>query len=181
MRRWEMQLFAAAFLLLAALLIIALTDTPAAEDKPSAPMEEQIVAEAKEQLEKVCAGRPAVVSIDIPAEKLAEIKEEAIKEAQSVTTQTVEKAKKKLDAAEEACAAAEAAKQAAEEEVDRLRKQLAVADTATAIFREKFSTVQKDLNELRAAWENVGDPEKREKLAGAVRAVLAQQNGQWGR
>lgn len=153
----------------------------AKEAADSAERLETEAAEARAQLEEARAAvQPVAVKMDIPAEKLTEIKEEAVKEVQSAAKQAAEKAKKKLDAAEEARTAAEAAKRAAEDEVERLRKQLATADTATVVFQERFSAVQEDFEGLRKAWTAIEDTDKRQKLVRAVQAVLAQQGTVWG-
>lgn len=51
----------------------------------------------------------------------------------------------------------------------------------TAVFKTWFTAVQEDFRRLEeaAGWVSEKDPEKGDKLAGAVRALLAQQQEAW--
>ena len=66
-------------------------------------------------------------------------------------------------------------------QVENLQKRLSAADPDTAVFRTWFTAVQEDFRRLEEAAGRVSekDPEKGGKLAGAVRALLAQQQEAW--
>mgnify|MGYP007098958597 CR=1 FL=1 len=66
-------------------------------------------------------------------------------------------------------------------QVENLQKRLSAADPDTAVFKTWFTAVQEDFRRLEeaAGWVSEKDPEKGDKLAGAVRALLAQQQEAW--
>lgn len=123
------------------------------------------------------------------ARKSAEESRAALKELRKnpeVPASVLEEMRRKIeaDAAEEAARREKTMTEQAEESrrrVQELEKQLAAADPDTAVFKTWFTAVQEDFRRLAEAAGRVSekDPEKGDKLAGAVRALLAQQQEAW--
>ena len=115
------------------------------------------------------------------ARKSAEESRAALKELrekpevpQDIMEETKRQAAEALEKAEGRAALAVA-------QVENLQKRLSAADPDTAVFKTWFTAVQEDFRRLEEAAGRVSekDPEKGDKLAGAVRALLAQQQEAW--
>lgn len=104
---------------------------------------------------------------EVPQDVMEEMRRRIEKDA-------AEQAAKELKKAEGRAALAVA-------QVENLQKRLSAADPDTAVFKTWFTAVQEDFRRLEEAAGRVSekDPEKGDKLAGAVRALLAQQQEAW--
>lgn len=102
------------------------------------------------------------------------IEKDAAEQAAANMEETKRQAAKELEKAESRAALAAA-------QVENLQKRLSAADPDTAVFKTWFTAVQEDFRRLEeaAGWVSEKDPEKGDKLAGAVRALLAQQQEAW--
>lgn len=111
---------------------------------------------------------------EVPASVLEEmrrkIEADAAEEAQEKLQEAARREKSMAERAEES-----------QRRVQELEKLLAAADADTAVFKTWFTAVQEDFRRLEEAAGRVSekDPEKGDKLAGAVRALLAQQQEAW--
>ena len=85
-----------------------------------------------------------------------------------------DKLKKAEDKANEKIAAAEKQREEAMAELDKLKKQTALSDPDTAVFKTLFQTVQEDFNKLTGSLLKIraGDPDTGAKLTKAVSAML---------
>lgn len=101
------------------------------------------------------------------AEKMAKVKNEL-----SEAGLKAEKLKAKIKKAEE-----KAAEKAAE--LEKLKKSQTLSDPNTAVFKQIFEQVQEDFNKLHGSLLKVkaSDPDTAEKLAAAVRALVAKLQG----
>lgn len=124
-------------------------------------------AELSKQLEEL-KKRPVEVAVEKPSqEELDKLRAEA----ETAAEEKVKDANARLMAAE---AKAGAAERAAEE----LRKQLTLADKATAIFKVHFDNWQGAYNTMLGALQEIADPGKAEKLREAIKTTLGVQEGQ---
>lgn len=101
------------------------------------------------------------------AEKMAKVKNEL-----SEAGLKAEKLKAKIKKAEE-----KAEEKAAE--LEKLKKSQTLSDPNTAVFKQIFEQVQEDFNKLHGSLLKVkaSDPDTAEKLAAAVRALVAKMQG----
>ena len=97
------------------------------------------------------------------AEKMAKVKNEL-----SEAGLKAEKLKAKIKKAEEKAA-----------ELEKLKKSQTLSDPNTAVFKQIFEQVQEDFNKLHGSLLKVkaSDPDTAEKLAAAVRALVAKMQG----
>ena len=111
---------------------------------------------------------------DVMEEMRRRIEKDAAEQAAANMEETKRQAAKELEKAESRAALAAA-------QVENLQKRLSAADPDTAVFKTWFTAVQEDFRRLEEAAGRVSekDPEKGDKLAGAVRALLAQQQEAW--
>lgn len=115
---------------------------------------------------------------EVPQDAMEElrrrIEKDAAEQAAANMEETKRQAAKELEKAESRAALAAA-------QVENLQKRLSAADPDTAVFKTWFTAVQEDFRRLEEAAGRVSekDPEKGDKLAGAVRALLAQQQEAW--
>ena len=111
---------------------------------------------------------------DVMEEMRRRIEKDAAEQAAANMEETKRQAAKELEKAESRAALAAA-------QVENLQKRLSAADPDTAVFKTWFTAVQEDFRRLEEAAGRVSekDPEKGDKLARAVRALLAQQQEAW--
>ena len=115
---------------------------------------------------------------EVPQDVMEEMRRRIEKDAAEQAAANMEEAKRQ---AAEALEKAESRAALAAAQVENLQKRLSAADPDTAVFRTWFTAVQEDFRRLEEAAGRVSekDPEKGGKLAGAVRALLAQQQEAW--
>lgn len=115
---------------------------------------------------------------EVPQDIMEEMRRRIEKDAAEQAAANMEEAKRQ---AAEALEKAESRAALAAAQVENLQKRLSAADPDTAVFRTWFTAVQEDFRRLEEAAGRVSekDPEKGGKLAGAVRALLAQQQEAW--
>lgn len=129
---------------------------------------EEAAKKAKDQLKELKANP------EIPSSVMDEIRKKEIEAAKAAAEKELAEKLAKVEAAEKKAASAI-------EQAEVLKKQLALSDPDTAVFKTYFSGIQEDLNRLYGVMLKIkaSDTEKAAKLSEAVLTLLAQSEEVW--
>lgn len=120
----------------------------------------------------------------ISKEKLEEIRknaeQEAAKKRKKEIEVAIEKTKHELEKANSARRDAEAEVNNARIEIERLKKQIIMADPSVTEFKAQFNTVQDTMNKMKSAFDGINDTDMQNKFKQALKAMLQKYQEEFG-